>query len=151
MSILSLDFLFSQPLRVGEPAPDFTLRDQDGNSISLSGLRGQNVVLIFYPADETSVCTRQLCEFRDNWSTARRKDAVVLAVNPGKAEKHAAFRSHHRFPFPLLVDTKRQVAARYHANGLIVKRTVYLIGRSGEIRFARRGKPDPQEVLAAAE
>lgn len=144
-------WLFSEPLPVGGDAPDFALPDQDGEVISLADLRGKNVVLVFYPADETMVCTKQLCEFRDSWAAAQARDAVVFGVNPAGAAKHSAFRSHHRLPFPLLVDSGQQVAARYHANGLIVKRTVYLIGKSGKIRYARRGKPDPNDVLAAAE
>ena len=144
-------WLFSEPLPVGGDAPDFALPDQDGELVSLADLRGKNVVLVFYPADETMVCTKQLCEFRDSWAAAQARDAVVFGVNPASAAKHSAFRSHHRFPFPLLVDGGQQIAARYHANGLIVKRTVYLIGKSGKIRYARRGKPDPDEVLAAAE
>jgi peroxiredoxin Q/BCP len=144
-------WLFSDPLPVGDVAPDFALPDQDGNTVSLAGLSPKNVVLVFYPADETTVCTKQLCEFRDSWRMAQEKNVVVLGVNPAGAKKHAAFRSHHQFPFPLLVDSGQEIASRYHANGLIVKRTVYLIGKSGKIRYASRGKPDPQEVLATAE
>src|SRR5579862_2998241 len=119
-------WLFSDPLPVGQDAPDFTLRDQDGNPVSLAALRGRNVVLVFYPADETTLCTKQLCEFRDNWSLAQSKDAVVLGLNPATEQKHAQFRAHHKFPFPLLADTGQHVGAVYHAKGLIVKRTVYL-------------------------
>jgi peroxiredoxin Q/BCP len=144
-------WLFSDPLRVGDVAPDFALSDQDGYTVWLSSLAGKNVVLVFYPADETMVCTKQLCEFRDSWAIAQKKNAIVLGINPAGARKHAAFKSHHQFPFPLLVDSGQKMASDYHANGLIVKRTVYLIGKSGKIRYARRGKPDPQEVLAAAE
>lgn len=144
-------WLFSDPLKVGDAAPDFALADQDGNTVSLNGLAGKNVVLVFYPADETPGCTKQLCEFRDSWAMAQQKNTVVFGVNPAGAKKHAAFREHHKLPFPLLVDQGQQVAARYHANGLVVKRTVYLIGKSGKIRYARRGKPVPEEVLAAAE
>jgi thioredoxin-dependent peroxiredoxin len=146
-----LSWLFSKPLPVGEAAPDFTLRDQDGGSVSLAALRGKNVVLVFYPADETTLCTKQLCEFRDNWTLAQSKDAAVLGVNPGSETKHARFRAHHGFPFPLLADPGQHVGELYHAKGLIVKRTVYLVGKSGKIRYARRGKPVPEEVLAAAE
>jgi peroxiredoxin Q/BCP len=146
-----LSWLFSDPLRIGEEAPDFSLADQDGNTVSLRDLRGKNVVLVFYPADETYVCTKQLCEFRDSWADAQAKDAVVLGINPASAAKHAAFRAHHKFPFPILVDEGQQVGAKYNANGLIVKRTVYLIGKSGKIRYAQRGKPMPEQVLAAAE
>jgi len=146
-----LAWLFSEPLAVGSEAPDFTLPDQDGKPVSLAQLRGKNVVLVFYPADETMICTKQLCEFRDSWGDAQAKDALVFGVNPAAGQKHSAFREHHRFPFPLLVDKGQQVASRYSASGLIVKRTVYLIGKSGKIRYARRGKPEPSEVLAAAE
>ena len=146
-----LSWLFSDPLGVGEDAPDFTLGDQNGNQVSLAALRGSNVVLVFYPADETTLCTRQLCEFRDNWALAQAKDAVVLGINPGNEQKHERFRSKHGFPFPLLADPGQRVGAQYRTKGLIVKRTVYLIGKSGKIRYAKRGKPVPDEVLAAAE
>ncbi|HTW67676.1 MAG TPA: peroxiredoxin [Bryobacteraceae bacterium] len=146
-----LSWLFSDPLQPGDDAPDFTLRDQDGHPVSLAALRGKNVVLVFYPADETTLCTQQLCEFRDNWALAQSKEAVVLGINPAAETKHARFREHHHFPFPLLADPGRQVSALYRAKGLILKRTVYLIGKSGKIRFAQRGKPEPGEVLAAAE
>jgi peroxiredoxin Q/BCP len=146
-----LSWLFSDPLPVGQDSPDFSLRDQDGNFVSLSALRGKNVVLVFYPADETSLCTRQLCEFRDNWALVQSKDALVFGVNPASEKKHAKFCANHKFPFALLADTGQRVGADYRAKSLIVKRTVYLIGRSGKIRFARRGKPLPEEVLAAAE
>jgi len=146
-----LSWLFSEPLPVGQEAPDFTLRDQDGNPVSLAALRGKNVVLVFYPADETTICTRQLCEFRDNWTLAQLKDAVVLGINPADEAMHARFRANHSFPFPLLADPGQLVGKAYRTNGLIVKRTVYLIGKSGKIRYAKRGKPVPEEVLAAAE
>jgi len=136
---------------VGADAPDFTLRDQDGNAVKLTALRGRNVILVFYPADETTLCTRQLCEFRDQWASAQAKDALVFGVNPADQRKHAAFRANHRFPFPLLADPGQRVGASYRTKGLIVKRTVYLIGKSGKIRYAKRGKPMPEEVLAAAE
>jgi peroxiredoxin Q/BCP len=146
-----LSWLFSDPLPVGEDAPDFTLGDQNGNQVSLAALRGSNVVLVFYPADETTLCTKQLCEFRDNWALAQAKDAVVLGINPGNEQKHERFRAKHGFPFPLLADPGQRVGAQYRTKGLIVKRTVYLIGKSGKIRYAKRGKPVPDEVLAAAE
>jgi peroxiredoxin Q/BCP len=146
-----LSWLFSEPLSVGQEAPEFTHRDQDGGSVSFAALRGKNVVLVFYPADETTLCTKQLCEFRDSWTLVQSKDAVVLGVNPGSETKHARFRANHGFPFPLLADPGQVVGALYHAKGLIVKRTVYLVGRSGKIRYARRGKPVPEEVLTAAE
>jgi peroxiredoxin Q/BCP len=141
--------MFSRPLEVGTVAPDFSIPDQDGSRVTLSALRGQNVVLVFYPADNTSVCTKQLCEFRDRWTDVKARKAVVFGVNP--ARRHADFREKYHFPFPLLYDEGQKVAKLYLANGWFVpKRTVYLIGPDGVIRYARRGKPEPKEVLEAA-
>lgn len=146
-----LDWLMGGPLKVGSPAPDFSLRDEAGNTVSLAALRGKNVVLVFYPADETSVCTAQLCEFRDQWADVQARNAVVFGINAQSAEKHAAFRANRKFPFPLLVDEGQAVAKLYHANAPgVVRRTVYLIGPDGTVRYAKRGKPEPAEVLAAA-
>jgi peroxiredoxin Q/BCP len=145
-----LDWLFSDPLPVGTPAPDFNLPDDQGNQVSLAALRGKNVVLVFYPRDETSVCTKQLCEFRDSWADVKAKNTVVFGVNPQDAVSHAKFREHQLYPFPLLTDDRQKVGELYHARGLIVKRTVYLIGPDGVIRYAKRGKPEPSEVLEAA-
>jgi peroxiredoxin Q/BCP len=145
-----LDWLFSDPLAVGTPAPDFTLPDDGGNQVSLASLRGKNVVLVFYPRDETTVCTKQLCEFRDRWPDVQSKNTVVFGVNPQDAASHAKFRSNRQYPFPLLTDEGQKMGELYHTRGLIVKRTVYLIGPDGIIRYAKRGKPEPMEVLAAA-
>ncbi len=145
-----LDWLFSNPLPAGSPAPDFTLPRQDGKPVTLSKLRGGNVVLVFYPGDDTPVCRKQLCEFRDQWPRARERNTQVFGINPGNAGSHLRFQEKIHLPFPLLVDAGQKVAALYHANGLLVKRTVYLVGPDGVIRYARRGKPDPAEVLAAA-
>lgn len=145
-----LSWLFSEPLAVGSPAPDFSLPDDAGRTVTLSALRSQTVVLVFYPGDDTPGCTKQLCEFRDGWEAAKARGVEVFGVNPQSAQSHLKFREKFHLPFPLLVDRGRKVAALYHANGLIVKRTVYLIGPDGIIRFARRGKPAPAEVLAQA-
>jgi thioredoxin-dependent peroxiredoxin len=145
-----MSWLSSDPLAVGTPAPDFSLPDESGRVVTLSALKGRNVVLVFYPGDDTPGCTRQLCEFRDRWDTLRERGIEVFGVNPQAATAHARFRAKFQFPFPLLVDKGRQVAKLYQASGLIVKRTVYLIGPDGAIRFARRGMPKPSEVLAAA-
>ena len=74
----------------------------------------------------------------------------MFGVNPQDAATHTKFREHHQYPFPLLTDEGQKIGAAYHAKGLIVKRTVYLIGPDGIIRYAKRGKPEPSEVLAAA-
>jgi peroxiredoxin Q/BCP len=144
------DWLFSAPLHVGSPAPDFSLPDDTGATVSLASHRGKNVVLVFYPGDDTPTCTRQLCEFRDRWEQAKERNVMAYGVNPQGPSRHSRFRAKYKFPFPLLVDKGQQVGALYHTNGLIVKRTVYLIGPDGAILYARRGKPAPEEVLAAA-
>jgi peroxiredoxin Q/BCP len=145
-----LSWLFSDPLPVGNAAPEFSARDEAGRAVSLKSLRGSNVVLVFYPGDDTPTCRTQLCEFRDRWADAEKRNVKVFGVNPRGGDSHQKFRDKFRFPFPLLVDEGQKIAALYHANGLIVKRTVYLIGPDGVIRYARRGKPAPEEVLAAA-
>jgi peroxiredoxin Q/BCP len=81
------DWLFSDPLPTGSPAPDFTLPKQDGGTVALSKLRGKNVVLVFYPGDDTPVCRKQLCEFRDQWSEARKRNTQVFGVNPASARQ----------------------------------------------------------------
>jgi peroxiredoxin Q/BCP len=145
---------FTPPLPVGTPAPDFSLPDQDGSRMTLSALRGKNVILVFYPADDTSVCTKQLCEFRDQWENVLARNAVLFGMNNIRFRPKAAFHKKFQFPFPLLYDQGQQVAQQYQSNGLAMKfpvrRTVYLIGPDGVIRYARRGKPLPEEVLASA-
>ena len=145
-----LNWLFSDPLAAGSQAPDFSLPGQDGKTVRLSKLRGKNIVLVFYPGDDTMVCRKQLCEFRDQWEQARKRNVQIFGINPGNANSHRKFQEKYHFPFPLLVDDGQKVAELYHANGLFIKRTVYLIGPDGVVRYAKRGKPDPAEVLAAA-
>jgi len=144
---MMFSWLFSSPLAPGTPAPDFSLADDSGRTVTLSALRGKRVVLVFYPGDDTPGCTRELCQVRKKWSAARAPGVEVFGVNPGNAGSHGKFRDKFHFPFPLLVDSGQKVAALYHANGFIVKRTVYGIGADGVIKFARRGMPSPSEVL----
>jgi len=144
-------WLFSDPLPVGSKAPEFSLPDESGATVTLSSLRGKNVVLVFYPGDDTMVCTKQLYEFRDRWDQARMRNVVVYGVNPQSPESHKKFRDKYKFPFPLLVDRGQKAGDAYHTSGLFVKRTVYLIGPDGTIRYAKRGKPAPEEVLGAAQ
>jgi peroxiredoxin Q/BCP len=145
-----LSWLWSNPLPAGMLAPDFSLPDESGRVVRLAELRGSNIVLVFYPGDDTSLCTKQLCQFRDDWSEAQTRGVEIFGVNPQSARRHGDFRRKYSFPFPLLVDQGQKVGALYHTNGLIVKRTVYLIGRDGVILFARRGVPAPHEVLGYA-
>ncbi len=145
-----LSWLWSDPLPEGSTAPDFSAVNDAGRTVTLAALRGRNVVLVFYPGDDTPGCTKQLCDFRDRWDDARARGVEVYGVNPQAAAKHTRFRDKYKFPFPLLVDKGRQIARLYHADGIIIKRTVYLIGPDGTIRFARRGMPSPAEVLSHA-
>lgn len=139
--------LFSGPLPPGSPAPHFTCEDDKGERFTLSRQFGHKVILIFYPADNTPVCTRQLCVFRDRWNYVRSQGSLVFGINPADKDSHARFRARHRFPFPLLVDADKHIARLYNAAGILVKRTVYLIDEGGAIRFARRGRPRLEEIL----
>ena len=135
----------------GATAPQFELKTADGVAVKLSDFRDKKfVVLIFYPGDETPVCTRQLCEIRDDYSSFEKRGAVVFGVNPGSDKSHNKFSRKNGFQFPLLVDVKSSVAERYLAKGAVMnKRTVYVVGKDGTIVFARRGKPPVAEILAA--
>ena len=144
-------WLFSDPLPLGTQAPDFSVPDDSGATVTLSALRGKNVVLVFYPGDDTPTCTKQLCEFRDRWDRAKTRNVLVYGVNPRGATSHQSFRQKYKLPFPLLIDKGQRVGELYQASGLIVKRTVYLIGPDGVIRYAQRGKPAPEDVLARAQ
>ena len=140
---------FRPLLSIGSSAPDFTLPDQDGHAVTLSSFRGRSVVLVFYPGDDTRICTSQLCEWRDQEGELSRRGVQVLGINPQSEAKHQAFRNRYRFSFPLLVDAGRQVARSFAADGLVVRRTVYGIDAEGCIRLAERGKPAVERVLEA--
>ena len=101
----------------GQPAPDFALESDTGETIRLSDLLGGPVVVYFYPKDETSGCTKQACDIRDNWGEFEELGATVLGISPDSTESHADFRSNHKLPFPLLVDADHAVAETYGAWG----------------------------------
>ncbi|QDG51869.1 thioredoxin-dependent thiol peroxidase [Persicimonas caeni] len=100
-------------LKVGDEAPDFTLDSDDAGEVSLSDLRGQKVVLYFYPKDMTPGCTTQACDFRDNMDTFEDKGFKVLGVSPDPVERHEKFRDKHDLNFTLLADPDHQVAEAY--------------------------------------
>ena len=145
-----LDWLLGSALPAGSPAPDFSASDEQGRTVTLSGLRGHNVVLVFYPGDDTTICTKQLCEFRDRWGEAKKRNTLVYGVNPAGAESHGKFRDKYSLPFPILIDQGKRIAKLYRCDSLIIRRTVYLIGPDGSIRYSVRGKPQPEDVLKAA-
>ena len=109
-------------LNPGDPAPDFTLPDQDGNSVSLSSLRGQTVVLYFYPKADTPGCTTQACGVRDHKADYKAADAVVLGVSPDAPKKIAKFADKYDLGFTLLGDEDHSVAEAY---GVWVKKSMY--------------------------
>ncbi len=109
-------------LQPGDMAPDFTLPTDTGGSLTLSDLRGQRVVLYFYPKDDTTGCTTQACGFRDSYPQITERNALVLGISPDDTASHQRFRTKYNLPFTLLVDTDHAVADAYGAWG---ERTMY--------------------------
>jgi peroxiredoxin Q/BCP len=147
----SLTFGENQMLKINDTAPDFSLSDQNGKTYNLGDFKGKKfVVLIFYPGDQTPVCTQQLCEIRDDYSEFASNDAVVFGVNPASDKSHKKFAEKNNLPFPLLIDSKKEVALKYQAKGLVMnQRTVYVIGKNGRVLFAKRGKPAVSEIISS--
>lgn len=138
-------------LSVGTTAPDFTAKDHEGNEVRLSDFKGKNnVVLIFYPKDDTPVCTAQLCEARDAKEALERANVKVFGINTDSADSHKRFAEKHQLSFPLLVDADKTIIRAYGVKGMLfIQRTVYGIDKEGQIVFAERGKPSLDKVLAA--
>jgi peroxiredoxin Q/BCP len=142
-------------LRTGEPAPDFELADENGTTVRLSDYNGKSpVVLIFYPADNTPGCTKQLCTARDDYDRYQAQGIAVFGVNNGSADTHKRFAERHGMRTPLLVDAGGTVARRYDALMpipllSIINRTVVGIDREGIVRFYKRGMPSTNEILEA--
>jgi thioredoxin-dependent peroxiredoxin len=125
-------------LKVGEMAPDFSLPDQDGTPVTLAALlAGGDLVLYFYPADFTPVCTREACEFRDHHDALRRIGAQVIGVSPQSVASHQRFRTAYSLPFPLLCDGDKTVIRAYGVDGPLgfgVRRATFHIGRDGRVQ-----------------
>lgn len=114
----------------GKAAPAFTLMDTDGNEVALKGLRGRNVIVYFYPKDDTPGCTKEACGFRDLWSQIEATDTVVLGISPDGAESHRKFVDQYELPFTLLCDPDKEVMSEYGAYGekmMYGKKTVGVI------------------------
>ena len=148
------------PLTPGDTAPDFTLPDQEGNEVSLSGLRGQNVVLYFYPKADTPGCTTQACGVRDHQADYASADAVVLGVSPDQVKAVSKFDQKYGLGFPLLADSDHAVAEAY---GVWVEksmygrtymgneRTTFVIDPEGKIKeILRKVKPAEHDKLVLA-
>ncbi len=144
----------------GQPAPDFELTSDKGETVKLSDFRGSSVVLFFYPKDDTSGCTKEACQFRDAYSEFRAKGAVILGVSPDGEASHVKFRDKYELPFTLLSDPDKEVAKAYGVwrekkmygrLSLGIHRSTFVIGPDGTVVKAMRGvKPDghPEQVLA---
>ncbi len=125
-------------LKVGDDAPTFSLPDSQGNQVSLNGYKGKWAVLYFYPKDDTPGCTKEACQFRDDFKTLEALGAKVIGVSIDDSFSHKKFAEKYNLPFPLLSDASGEVAARYGAlhNFLIIKlakRYTFLINPQGKI------------------
>ena len=144
-------------LNLNEPAPDFTLKDGNGDAWRLSDQRGKVVVLLFYPGDETPVCTAQMCSVRDRWEDYLATGAQVVGISSDSIESHKKFSEHHSLPLRLLSDSERAVAKQYGALSLIpgrVARSVFVIDangilRSSDVRPIGLFKPKDDATIAA--
>ena len=147
-------------LETGTKAPEFTLKDQDGVSHSLSDYRGQKVILYFYPKDNTAGCTKEACSFRDRYPQIREKGAVVLGISKDSIASHKKFAEKQELPFTLLADPEHQVLELYDVwkektmygkKVMGTERSTYLIDENGIIiKTYQKVKPQPHadDVLA---
>lgn len=147
-------------LKEGDVAPAFTAATSGGGNVSLSDFKGKNVVLYFYPKDNTPGCNKEACGFRDNWEAIKKKGAVVLGVSTDSLKSHDKFVAKFKLPFTLLVDDEKKIVNAYGVYGpktfMGVKyngtsRVTFLIGPDGRIKkIWPKVKPDGHaaEVLA---
>ena len=150
------------PVTEGKAAPLFTLTDGEGNKVALKELRGQHVILYFYPRDDTPGCTKEACGFRDLWQEIGNLDATVLGVSPDNEARHQAFAAKYHLPFTLLCDPDKQVMTKYGAWGEkmmygkkttgVIRSTVW-IGPDGKVvkhwRRVAKAADHPAKVLEA--
>ncbi len=132
-------------LKIGDPAPAFSLASDDGHIVSSGSLKGQRYVLYFYPKDDTPGCTVEACEFRDSYDVFRERGAEILGVSPDDVASHGKFKSKYELPFTLLSDPDHHVATRYGAwaektnygkTYMGIVRSSYLIDPDGKIARA---------------
>ena len=130
------------PISAGDNAPDFTLLDENESPHKLSDYRGQPVILYFYPKDDTPGCTKEACNFRDDYSAYEQSGVTILGVSPDTSKKHAKFKAKYELPFTLLADTNHKICELYQVWGRKkfmgreydgVFRTTYLISAEGKI------------------
>ena len=147
-------------LKEGQKAPAFTGTDQDGNKVSLNALKGQKVVLFFYPEDDTPTCTDQACNLRDNYSALKKEGIVVLGISPDDAAKHKKFEKKFDLPYTLLVDDKHKIIDKYGVWGekllygrkyMGIYRTTFLINEKGlivKVFLRPKNKQHAEEIAA---
>lgn len=144
-------------IAVGQEAPDFTLKDENNQDVNLKALRGQPVMLVFYPLDFSPICTGELCNIRDNYSEYEKAGAKVFGISRDSVYAHAAFRKQENLQHSLLADMNGAVAKQYgtwnEAAGLAERLTV-VIGKDGVIRYVTKSPDlrtprDHREALAA--
>lgn len=141
----------------GDKAPDFTLNDGDGSEWTLSEHRGRTVVMLFYPGDNTPVCTRQLCSVRDHWSEYQATGAEVIGISTDTVESHKGFAGKHELPLRLLSDADGAISAIYGMKSWLPGRTargVVVVDKDGNIAYQKAElvslfRPSDESVLAA--
>jgi len=141
--------------RVGDLAPEFELKDQDGKPWRLSDHRGKVVAFVFYPKDETAVCTKQMCGMRDNWRDYQATGAEVVGVSVGSVQSHKKFAEHYSLPQTLLADERGEMTALYNVRSMLggSQRAVIVIDAEGVIRYRKSVvpifRPTDDEVINA--
>ncbi|MCA1592505.1 MAG: peroxiredoxin [Acidobacteria bacterium] len=144
-------------VETGQKATDFILKDGEGNDWRLSNQRGKTVVLLFYPGDETPVCTRQLCSLRDRWEEYVATGAEVVGISTDTTQAHRKFAAHHSLPLRLLADTDGKVAKLYGATSWLpgrAARAVVVVDGAGRISYRKvlplsLFRPKDDEIIAA--
>jgi peroxiredoxin Q/BCP len=144
-------------MNVGDTAPDFTLKDGNGEDWTLSDHRGQVVVLMFYPGDDTPVCTKEMCSVRDHWSDYHATGAEVVGISTDSVESHDRFSEKYDLPLRLLSDSEGKIRDLYGANSLLPGRTAraeFVIDPTGKIAYQKVRpiglfRPSDDDVLAA--
>ena len=144
-------------MKIGDKAPDFTLKDLDGDKWSLHEHKGKTVVLLFYPGDNTPVCTAQLCSVRDNWSQYQATGAEVVGISTDSAQSHRSFADKYSLTLKLLADEKGEVVEKYGVRSWLPGRSaraVVVIDKNGRITYHKVQtlslfRPKDEEVLEA--
>jgi thioredoxin-dependent peroxiredoxin len=144
----------ARSVKAGDPAPDFSLDSADGQTVRLGDYRGKSeVVLFFYPKDDSPACTAEACSFRDSHEAFLEAGAVVIGVSSDPPGEHRAFAGKHRLPFPLLTDLDGSLRARFGVPktlGLIPGRVTYLIDRDGVVRHVYSSQLRPASHVREA-